>query len=188
VLQALPFALLACACGAAVGGVPAAGDRAGLRRAPLASASSVASAASAGRASSSGGPGAPALSVFGALEARGAALAPGMRVAARKESARGERVEIVRAEGRDACVRVAFESTQPVAAELVDGSGRVLATSKGAATDGMLGERGPVCIRKGDLVAGVASPPGGADGGPFDGGGAAGVGTARVRWVAWEAL
>lgn len=131
---------------------------------------------------------APALAGFQALEARGAALAPGMRVAARKESAGGEGVEIVRAEGRDACVRVAFESTQPVTAELVDGSGRVLATTTAAAMGGVLGERGPVCIRKGDLVAAVASPSEGADAPASDGAGVTTGSSARVRWVAWEAL
>jgi hypothetical protein len=103
------------------------------------------------------------------MASRGQALAPGMREVARKET-RGERVDLVHAEGRDACVRVAFEASAPVLAKLVDGAGNVLVVGGAAASDGVLGERGPVCVRKGDTVACIA------DGGP-----------ARIRWVAWEA-
>jgi hypothetical protein len=91
-----------------------------------------------------------------------------MQVVARKESA-GEKLDLVRAEGRDVCVRVAFEATSPVTARLLDGAGNVLAASDALATEGVLGSRGPVCIRKGDVVAASA-----------DGGG-------QVRWIAWEA-
>jgi hypothetical protein len=92
-----------------------------------------------------------------------------MREAARKES-EGERIELLRAGGRDTCVRVAFEATAPVVAKLVDGVGHVLAATHEPATEGVLGERGPVCVRKGEVVAGLAEGP-----------------PARLRWVAWEA-
>jgi hypothetical protein len=108
-------------------------------------------------------------SAFEGLSARGGKLSPGMREVARKETA-GERVDLVRAEGRDVCVRVAFEANAPVVARLVDSAGNVLVANASAATEGVLGERGPVCVRKGEVVACVA------DGGP-----------ARIRWVAWEA-
>src|SRR4030088_1555656 len=86
---------------------------------------------------------------FAALVARGAMVAPGMREVARKESA-GDKVEIANAGGRDACVRVVFEASSPVVAKLVDREGNVLASNDAPATDGVLGERGPVCVRKGD--------------------------------------
>ena len=113
---------------------------------------------------------APAVS-FAALAARGAAVAPGMREVARIESA-GDRVELARAEGRDACVRVAFEANSPVMAKLLDGEGNVLASTGTPATGGVLGEHGPVCVRRADAVSAVA---GGTEGG-----------VASVRWVAWE--
>jgi len=95
-----------------------------------------------------------------------------MREVARIESA-GDRVEIVRAEGRDACVRVAFEASSPVVARLLDSEGGVLASSDVPAAEGVLGQRGPVCVRRGDTVNAEA---GGAD-----------AAVATVRWVAWEA-
>jgi hypothetical protein len=109
------------------------------------------------------------VAAFDALAARGRASSPGMREVARKETA-GERVDLARAETRDVCVRVVFESSAPVLAKLVDGSGNVLVAGTAPATDGVLGEHGPVCVRKGDVVSCVA------DGGP-----------ARIRWVAWAA-
>jgi hypothetical protein len=106
---------------------------------------------------------------FGSIEARAELVAPGMRELARRESS-GERIEIVRADRQDACVRVAFESTGPVVGKLVDGVGAVLATSHEATTRGVLGEHGPVCVRRGDSVSAIAEGP-----------------SARVRWVAWVA-
>jgi hypothetical protein len=152
VREAVAFALLACACGASPCQTP---SSRGAAVAPNASAP----------AAGSGQPDPD----FDALAARGRALAPGMREVARKDS-NGERLEMVRAETRDACVRVAFTSTSPVIAKLVDREGRLLAASHEPTTEGMLGERGPVCVRKGDVVAGMA------DGAP-----------AHVLWVAWEA-
>lgn len=153
VREAVPFVLLVCACGAA------------LRQAPPATSPAAESppAPSATTASSE------AAAAFDALAARGRALTPGMREVARKESD-GERVELVKAGTRDACVRVAFDANAPVVAKLVDGGGHVLAASRAPATDGVLGERGPVCVRKGDVVACLA------DGAP-----------AHLHWVAWEA-
>jgi hypothetical protein len=95
-----------------------------------------------------------------------------MREVARIETA-GNRVEIARAEGRDACVRVAFEASSPVVAKLLDGEGNVLASSEGPSADGVLGQRGPVCVRKGDAVSAAA---GGAE-----------AAVAKVRWMAWQA-
>jgi hypothetical protein len=146
-----PFVLLLCACGAAV-------------REPLPSPP----AAPAPAASASADPGAPdTLTPFDTLAARGASVAPGMREAARKDGG-ADGVELVKADTRDACVRVVFVASVPVTAKLVDHGGNVLAASEAPATDGVLGAKGPVCIRKGDVVRGLAD--------------AAGV---RVRWVAW---
>jgi hypothetical protein len=92
-----------------------------------------------------------------------------MREVARKESG-AEPVDLARAEGRDSCLRVAFNASVPVQARLVDGGGNTLATTAEPVTDGVLGARGPVCIRKGDVLKGVA-----------------GASEAHVRWVAWEA-
>ncbi len=105
---------------------------------------------------------------FAALEARGSTLAPGMHVVARIESA-GDKVEIAHAEGHDACVRVAFAARSPIVAKLLDGQGNLLASSGAPATDGVLGPRGPVCVRKGDAVNGAADVTG-----------------ASILWVAWE--
>jgi hypothetical protein len=79
----------------------------------------------------------------------------------------GDKVEIAHAEGRDACVRVAFEASSPVVAKLVDAQGNVLAASEAPVTRGVLGERGPVCVRRGDAVSAIAE------------------GSASVRWMAW---
>ncbi len=154
VREAAAFAVLACACGAALHRAEPA--RGAPQPEPPPSAASA--------------PFPPeATAALDALAARGHAVAPGMREVARKETA-GERVDLARADGRDICVRVAFESSAPVLAKLVDGAGNVLVASSVASTDGVLGERGPVCVRKGEQVACLA------EGGP-----------AQVRWVVWQA-
>lgn len=146
-----PFVLLLCACGAAV-------------REPSPSPAPAPSPA----AVTSADPGAPdTRTPFDTLAARGASLAPGMREAARKDGG-ADALDLVKADTRDACVRVAFAASAPVTAKLVDHAGHVLAASETPATDGVLGAKGPVCIRKGDVVRGLAD--------------AAGV---HVRWVAW---
>lgn len=124
-----------------------------------------------------------ATALFATLAARGAAVAPGMREVARMQSA-GDKVEIARADARDACVRVAFEATSPVVAKLVDGEGNVLASSDSPATDGVLGEHGPVCVRRGEAVSAMAGAPDGSPVAPAGAGAAAAV--ASVRWMAWE--
>jgi hypothetical protein len=48
----------------------------------------------------------------------------------------------------DACVRVAFAAKAPVKALLESTTGDELAAAE-PATDGVLGPRGPVCIRRG---------------------------------------
>ena len=137
-----------------------------MREPPASPAPPPAPAAAAPSASST----AESLAAFDALAARGASLAPGMREVARKEGG-SDAVELVKAEARDACVRVAFEASAPVEAKLVDHAGNVLAASDAPAADGVLGARGPVCVRKGDVVRGISDASG----------------ATRVRWVAWEA-
>jgi hypothetical protein len=92
-----------------------------------------------------------------------------MRAAVRREST-GEKIELVRAEQRDTCVRVAFEATVPVVAKLVDGTDRTLAETGTASIDGVLGEKGPICIRKGETLSVLVNGP-----------------RTRIRWVAWVA-
>jgi hypothetical protein len=168
VREAVPFVLLVCACGAALSRAPASAreppERAGWPVDGLQSTPSPVDQAPAQPET-----GRPRAGGFAGLASQAAALAPGMREATRKQSRAGERVELVRAEGRDACVRVAFAANTPVATRLVDGDGSVLAARTAPTTDGVLGEHGPVCVRRGDLVAGVAD-------------GMVGV----VRWIAWE--
>jgi hypothetical protein len=92
-----------------------------------------------------------------------------MREVARRESF-GEKIEIVRAEQRDTCVRVAFEAATPVTAKLVEGTGTVLATTSVAGVEGLLGEKGPVCVRKGGALSVLVEGA-----------------SVAVRWVAWAA-
>jgi hypothetical protein len=154
VRELAPFALLVCACGAAV-------------REPLPPVHRPASFPPEAPAASTAPDEPP--STFEALAARGPAIAPGMREASRKVSDGGI-VELAKAEGRDACVRVAFEAIAPVTAKVVDGAGRVLAVASSPSASGVLGERGPVCIRRGDVVKGLVDGP-----------------PSRVRWMTWEA-
>jgi hypothetical protein len=70
----------------------------------------------------------------------------------------------------DACLRVAYEADAPIQATLVDGAGHVLGESGPPALEGVVGQQGPVCVRKGDSVVGV--PAGNAT---------------HVRWIAWQA-
>ena len=107
------------------------------------------------------------------LAARAPLVAPGMREAAKAEQAGDRaRTDVVRAVTRDLCARVAFVASAPVTARLEDGAGNVLARVA-AAQAGALGERGPVCVRRGDVIR-VS----------FD----ASLETrARVRWVGWAA-
>jgi hypothetical protein len=156
VREAVAFLLLACACGAATVRGRAEDARRDERR---------------GDAPTVAALGAPDDHGFAALEGRATVLAPGLKQAAERESA-GERVELVRA-GNDTCVRVAFEASAPVTARLQDADGGLLAQTSSAATEGALGDRGPVCVRKGDAVSASAD---GVD---------PGAATRRVRWIAW---
>jgi hypothetical protein len=107
---------------------------------------------------------------YDVLASLGSSVAQGMHEVARKPGVGGgEPVELVRAEARDACLRVAFEADAPLVAKLMDGNGQVLATIAVPTTRGVLAEEGPVCIRKGDVVRAVAEGSG-----------------AHVRWMAWE--
>lgn len=153
--EVAPFALLAGACTAAVTARPPAH--------PSAS-SSQSEPVVAGAASTM-----PAES-YDTLAALGSSVAPGMREVARKPGVGGgEPVELVRAETRDACLRVAFEADAPLVTKLVDENGQALAAIAVPSTHGVLAEQGPVCIRKGDVVRAVAEGSG-----------------AHVRWMAWE--
>lgn len=152
VREAAPFVLLLCACGAAVTEGPAPPPSP-----PVA-------------ASASSPPPAPAASEsFDDLAARAQTLAPGMHEASRRSGAL-DAIELWRAEQGDACLRVAFASTVPVTAKLVLQTGEVLAATAEPAVEGALGDRGPVCVRKGDVVKGLAEGP-----------------AAHVRWIVWEA-
>jgi hypothetical protein len=155
VREAIAFLLLACACGAASwSGRASDAHKAQLDDEGLA----------AGGEPSRGVADAVA---FVSLEALTPTLAPGMRRAAERESG-GERVELVRAAGKDTCVRVAFEASAPVLARLLSADGTVLSETRAAAASGVLGERGPICVRKTDVVSATADGPG-----------------ARIRWIAW---
>jgi hypothetical protein len=156
VREVVPFVLLVCACGAALD------DRTGAES--LRARANASASASAGLEVPDAAP-----ESFDDLTALGPGVAAGMREAARR-SGTGEAVDLVKAEASDACVRVAFAASAPVVASLVDGQGEPLSTLSQPADRGVLGERGPVCIRRGDVVRGVA-------------GGAA----VRVRWLAWTA-
>jgi hypothetical protein len=160
VREALAFLLLACACGAATWS----GRTSDTPKRPLDEEGAAGQGGELARpGSADGGPG-PG---FAPLEARAESLAPGMRKAAERESA-GERTELVQASGKDTCVRVAFEAAAPVLARLVDAEGTVLCETSSPATAGVLGERGPVCVRKSDSVSATAEGNGG-----------------RIRWIAW---
>jgi hypothetical protein len=158
VREAIAFLLLACACGAATWS----GRSSDTRKAQLdddGSAPESEPNGAEGPRQTDGG--------FVSLEALAPSVAPGMRRAAVKESA-GERIELVRAAGKDTCVRVAFEATAPVLARLLGADGTVLYEMHLASASGMLGDRGPICVRKNDVVSAAAE-------------GAAG----RIRWIAW---
>ena len=157
--EAVAFLVLACACGAATlkgraddarrpGGEGQAGESRAVGRR--------------GFGGESAG-----MQGFVSLEGCAASLAPGLRQAAERENG-GERIELVRAAGHDVCVRVAFEATTPVTARLFDGDGGVLAELRTPASSGVLGDRGPVCVRRGDSISAMAE-------------GAA----ERVKWIAW---
>jgi hypothetical protein len=161
VREAIAFLLLACACGAAT--LSGRSSDAHKRSLDEDGPAGPGGGELARPGTADGGP-APG---FASLEARAASLAPGMRQAAERESA-GERTELVRAAGKDTCVRVAFEAAAPVLARLVDADGTVLCETRSPATGGVLGERGPVCVRKNESVSATAEGSGG-----------------RIRWIAW---
>ena len=156
--EAIAFLLLACACGAATWS----GRSPDGRKAQLDDDGSTPGGELNGAEGAHEPDGA-----FASLEALAPSLAPGMRRAAEKESV-GERIDLVRSVGKDTCVRVAFESAAPVVARLLGADGTVLYETHQASTSGALGERGPVCVRKSDVVSATAD-------------GAAG----RIRWIAW---
>jgi hypothetical protein len=160
VREAIAFLLLACACGAATWS----GRSSDARKVELDD----------GRSGPGGDPTRDSAEGahepgggFVSLEALAPSMAPGMRRAAERESG-GERIELVHAAGKDTCVRVAFEATAPVLARLLGADGTVLYEMRSPTTAGVLGERGPVCVRKSDVVSAAAEAAGG-----------------RIRWIAW---
>lgn len=98
-----------------------------------------------------------------------ARLSPGMREANREErEADGEASwEVARAE-RDTCLRVAFAANEIVKARLEDADGNVVADEN--VREGVLGARGPVCVRAGGRVTARFT----------------GEGKIRVRVVVWR--
>ena len=97
---------------------------------------------------------APRLRSIESLAARGAELARGMREVDRAEIAVAAGTvdrDIVRGAASDTCARVAFAATVPVHAAIVDAKDRVVAEIE-PAHEGALGERGPVCARRGDAI------------------------------------
>jgi hypothetical protein len=160
VRELLPFALLACACGVETRVGPA---RAVVRTSPPPDA-----APAAGPPEGQQDAGA----AFEEIKQRWSGVVAGMSPVSALEGAAGdqEALELARADGRDLCVRVAFEAPEAVVASLVDRAGASLARSA-EQTSGLLPERGPVCVRRGDAVRGLAS----------------GSATTRVRWVTWAA-
>lgn len=155
--EAIAFLLLACACGAATWS----GRSSDARKAQLDDDGSTP-----GEPNGAEGSREPD-GTFASLEALAPSLAPGMRRAAEKESV-GDRIELVRAVSKDTCVRVAFESAAPVVARLVGADGTVLYETHQASTSGALGDRGPICVRKSDVVSATAEGVSG-----------------RIRWIAW---
>jgi hypothetical protein len=154
VREVAPFVLLACACGAAV-------TQAAPPPAPPPPVETTSPTPSASVGTS--------VDTFDDLAALRSTLAPGMSEIARR-STTGDAVDLLPAAVRDTCLRVAFASEAPVIGRLVDGTGAVLA-STGPSVQGSLGERGPVCVRKGDVVRASAE----------------GTGKSHVRWLAWQA-
>jgi len=164
--EALPIFVLACACGASLGTAPAAPP-------PLAASASKPAVVV-------GDEDDPAdLGARGeALRARGAAIAAGMRLAAQRRSTDAE-TDLLRADSRDECVRVAYDADEPIAARLTNARGDVLAHTEAPASSGILPAAGPVCVRKGDAIAAVAlrSPDASPDASS----------RTRVLWAAWAA-
>jgi hypothetical protein len=103
-------------------------------------------------AADAGAPRAPVdtLESMHALVSRGEELAPGMRLVVEDEVASPGEVSLPNADA-DLCVRAAFVADAPVRATLISSSGDNLATIDRAAS-GVLGARGPVCARKGQVV------------------------------------
>jgi hypothetical protein len=118
-----------------------------------------------------------ALPSLATLAARGPLVAPGMREVAKGElsihAGDRARADVAQAGTRDLCARLTFVATAPLSARLEDAAGNALAESAPAQT-ATLGARGPVCVRKGDVIRVT-----------FDGHASA---SARVRWVAWGSL
>ncbi|WP_394827466.1 hypothetical protein [Pendulispora albinea] len=103
---------------------------------------------------SDGGTGSGPARSLEALGEEGKRLAAGMRVLKSAElSGTGDvGEELAAGLDTDACLRVAFSAAEAVVGRLEDDKGRVLAETPSTVTDGKLGERGPVCARRGETV------------------------------------
>jgi hypothetical protein len=121
------------------------------------------------RAADAGPPESP-LATFEELDGDKGSLAAGMRPLDRADVGSELMRDLIAEAKADTCVRISISATTPVAAELVDDRSRALAEAP-EGTRSALGERGPVCIRRGDTVRIRFTPR---------------AGTApRIRFVAW---
>jgi hypothetical protein len=84
------------------------------------------------------------------LVARAPQVAPGMRVLAQGEEASPKAIDLPRADV-DLCVRAVFVAESPVKAALASSAGDTLETTR-PTVSGTLGPRGPVCIRRGQVL------------------------------------
>jgi hypothetical protein len=84
------------------------------------------------------------------LAARAVRVAPGMHELARGEVTLPVSIGLPKVDG-DVCVRVAFAGRAPLRAALQTTSGDALVAAE-PSTDGLLGPRGPVCVRRGQGV------------------------------------
>jgi hypothetical protein len=94
----------------------------------------------------------PQLVAMEDLAANAASVAPGMHELARRESeSLHVHEEAGQAREKDLCVRVLFAATSDVRATLENAKGEMLVETTGASR-GVLGPRGPVCVRKGETL------------------------------------
>ena len=107
-----------------------------------------------------------------AVSAQGPWLAPGMHEIVRHEVTNETKLrrDVVRGVDHDVCVRVAFAAGAPVHAWLEDGAAALLAEVE-RGDSGVLGTRGPVCVRKSDAIVVRAES----------------LTPTRIRVVAWSA-
>jgi hypothetical protein len=116
------------------------------------------------------GPVESALATFEELDGDKGSLAAGMRALDRGDVGPELARDLIADAKADTCVRVSFSATTPVSAELLDDHARSLAEAP-EATRSTLGDRGPICIRRGDTMRLRFAPRAGT--------------TPHIRFVAW---